>query len=111
MNVQMRMDPDAVAATGSTLAGIAQRMASDVAELDATVAGAANPWGEDESGSAFALAYQAILGHALGALGSYVQQMGDAAVSLTLQARAVATADHTAASELSSPGSTPRGLP
>ncbi|BAL93018.1 hypothetical protein AMIS_77980 [Actinoplanes missouriensis 431] len=106
MNVQMRMDPDAVAATGSTLAGIAQRMASDVAELDATVAGPANPWGEDESGSAFALAYQAILGHALGALGSYVQQMGDAAVSLTMQARAVATADLTAASEFS-----PGGLP
>ena len=101
MNVQMRLDPDAVAATGSTLAGIAQRMASDVSELEGTVTGAASPWGEDESGSAFAVAYQAILGHALGALGSYVQQMGDAALSLTLQARAVAAADASAASALS----------
>ncbi|BBH65122.1 hypothetical protein ACTI_18070 [Actinoplanes sp. OR16] len=98
MNVRLHLDPDAVAATGSTLAGIAQRMASDVSLLEGTVAGAGNPWGADESGSAFALAYQAVLGHALGALGSYVSQMGDAAVALTMQARAVVTADSDSAS-------------
>ncbi|MEU4691748.1 hypothetical protein [Actinoplanes sp. NPDC023714] len=97
MNVRMHLDPDAVAATGSTLAGIAQRMAEDVAVLDATVAGPGNPWGADESGSAFAVAYQAILGHALGALGSYVSQMGDAALGLTMQARSIAAADSSSA--------------
>jgi hypothetical protein len=103
MNVPPRLalDLDLVAATGGILAGIAQRMADDVALLDATVTGSGNPWGGDESGGAFAPAYQAILGHAMGALGSYVQQMGDAALSLTLQARSLAEADALAASSLS----------
>lgn len=101
VSVRLHLDPQSVAATGRTLAGVAQRMAADVAELEATVAGPASPWGEDETGSAFAAAYQAVLGHALGALGSYVQQMGDAALALTLQARAVTAADQAAASEIS----------
>ncbi|WP_433827591.1 hypothetical protein ACQP2E_37025 [Actinoplanes sp. CA-015351] len=94
-------DTDVVVSAGSALAGVAQRMADDVAVLENTVAGSGNPWGDDESGSTFAIAYQAVLGHALGALGSYVQQMGDAALSLTLQAHAVASADQASAFEIS----------
>ncbi|WP_229067764.1 hypothetical protein [Actinoplanes sp. DH11] len=109
MSVRLHLDPAAIAAAGSTLAGVAQRMAADVAELESTVAGPGNPWGDDESGSAFAVAYQAVLGHALGALGSYVQQMGDAALSLTLQARAVESADAEAAASLRSAPALPFG--
>jgi hypothetical protein len=100
MNVQLKLDPDNVAAAGSTLAGVAQRMADDVAVLEATVTGAGNPWGDDDSGSVFALAYRAVLGHALQALGSHVQQMGEAALDLHLQARAIASADLEAATDL-----------
>jgi hypothetical protein len=102
MNVPLKLDLDLLAETGGALAGIAQRMADDMAVLDATVAGPAGPWGDDEGGGAFALAYQAILGHAIGALGSYVQQMGDAALSLTLQARSMAEVDSSSATSLSS---------
>ncbi|WP_433792497.1 hypothetical protein [Actinoplanes sp. CA-252034] len=96
----MQVDPQTVAAAGSALAGIAQRMADDIAALENTVAGPAAPWGDDESGGVFALAYQSVLGHALQALGSHVQQIGDAAVGLHHQARAIAAADAEAGAEL-----------
>jgi hypothetical protein len=100
MNARLNLDPVNVAAAGSALAGVAQRMADDVAVLETTVTGAGNPWGDDDSGSVFALAYQAVLGHALQALGSYVQQMGEAAVDLHRHARAIASADLAGAADL-----------
>lgn len=103
MNVQLKLDPDTVAESGRTLAGIARRMADDVAVLEATVHGPGNPWGEDESSGLFAIAYQQVLGHALQALGSYVQEMGEAAVALTETARAVAATDDAAASAIGGP--------
>jgi hypothetical protein len=96
-SVRLRLAPESVAAAGGTLAGIAQRMADDVAVLENTVHGAAHPWGDDESGSTFAVAYSSILGHALAALGSYVQQVGDAALTLAVQARSMAGTDADAA--------------
>jgi nicotinamide mononucleotide (NMN) deamidase PncC len=104
MNVRVKADPQALAAAGSALAGIAQRMADDVAALETTVAGPAGPWGDDENGSVFALAYQAVLGHALQALGSHVQQIGEAAIALHTQARAIAAVDDEAAAGLHAAG-------
>ncbi|MDI6105000.1 hypothetical protein QLQ12_41090 [Actinoplanes sp. NEAU-A12] len=100
MNVRLKLDPDVVAAAGSALAGVAQRMADDVAVLEGTVAGPGSPWGEDESGGVFALAYQAVLGHALQALGSHVQQIGEAALGLHAQASAIASTDASSAADL-----------
>ncbi|KHD72413.1 hypothetical protein MB27_38755 [Actinoplanes utahensis] len=85
---------------------MAQQMADDVTALESTVAGPDNPWGGDESGSVFALAYQGVLGHALQALGSYVQEMGEAALTLTAQARAIAATDTFSAASLASPALT-----
>jgi hypothetical protein len=110
MGVRLQLDPDSIAAAGGVLAGIAQRMADDVAVLESTVHGPGAPWGDDESGSAFAVAYQSVLGHALGALGSYVQQMGDAALNLAVQARALADTDAESASALSAAGLSASGL-
>ncbi len=101
VSMRVRVDPDAMASVGSTLAGVAQRMADDVAALEITVTGPGNPWGEDESGTAFAVLYQAVLGQALGALGSYVEQVGEAAVTLTTQAREMAAIDADAAAGIS----------
>lgn len=98
VSVGLRMDPESVAAAGSTLASVAQRMADDVAALETTVLG--HPWGGDETETAFAVAYQAVLGHALTALGSHVQQVGEAALTLAEQARAVAAVDSEAAAAL-----------
>ena len=97
VSVRVHLDPDAMASVGSTLAGVAQRMADDVAALETTVTGPGNPWGDDESGTTFAVLYQAVLGQALGALGSYVQQVGEAALTLTGQAREMAAIDASAA--------------
>lgn len=109
MSVRLKLDPEIVAAAGSALAGVAQRMADDVAVLEGTVAGPGSPWGEDESGSVFALAYQAVLGHALQALGSHVQQIGEAAVGLHAQASAIASTDAAAAADLSTIPAAPSG--
>ena len=101
--VRLKLDPESVAASGRALAGIAQRMADDVTALESTVAGPDNPWGGDESGSVFALAYQGVLGHALQALGTYVREMGEAALTLTAQARAIAATDAFSAASLAAP--------
>ncbi|MEU4420036.1 hypothetical protein AB0F81_05385 [Actinoplanes sp. NPDC024001] len=100
VSVRLHLDAQTVAAAGGALAGIAQRMADDVALLENTVHGPGNPWGDDESGTAFAVAYQAVLGHALTALGSYVQQVGDAALTLAVQARALTGTDAESAAAL-----------
>ncbi|MEV6306283.1 hypothetical protein AB0M02_43215 [Actinoplanes sp. NPDC051861] len=103
VSVGLRVDPDALTAVSSELAGIAKRMADDVAALEATVAAPGAPWGADEGGSAFGVAYQGVLGHALTALGSYVQQVGQAAVGLAVQARSVAMTDASSAASLGDP--------
>ena len=108
-SVRVRIDPDAIAAAGSTLAAVAQRMADNVAVLEATVAGPGNPWGDDESGTVFAVAYQAVLGHALGALGAGVEQVGSAALALTVQARAIAAVDAEAGAALAAPAASLAG--
>lgn len=100
MSVRVKLDPQAVAAAGSALAGITRQMAEDLTVLANTVTGPGNPWGADQNGSAFALAYQAVLGHALQSLGSHVQQLGEAALDLHLQARTVAAVDDEAAAGL-----------
>lgn len=93
MSVRLSIDPESLAGSGRALASVAQRMADDLAVLETTVHGTGNPWGTDENGSVFAVAYQAVLGHALQALGTYVQEMGEAAVTLTATAHAVAAND------------------
>ena len=69
------------------------------AALENTVHGAGVAWGD----STFAPLYQAVLGHALGALGSYVQQVGDAALNLAVLAGSVTAADAVSAASLAHP--------
>ncbi|GAA4600861.1 hypothetical protein BJY16_003685 [Actinoplanes octamycinicus] len=105
---QLRLDPESVAAAGRELAGVAQRMADDVTRLEREVGGPAGPWGGDEAGGVFAIAYRAVVVTALDALGSYTEQVGFAAATLVMEARAVAAED--AADALSLYGAAP-GLP
>ncbi|WIM98507.1 hypothetical protein ACTOB_002108 [Actinoplanes oblitus] len=101
MTERLRLDPESVAAAGRDLAGVAQRMADDVARLEREVGGSSNPWGGDEAGGVFAVAYRAVVATALDALGSYTEQVGFAATSLVMEARAVAAEDAAAALSLS----------
>jgi hypothetical protein len=89
---QLRVDPETVAAAGRDLAGVAQRMADDVASLESVVGGS-SPWGGDETGGVFAIAYRAVVDTALDALGSYTEQVGFAAATLVMQARSITAAD------------------
>lgn len=97
---QLRVDPDNIAAAGRDLAAIAQRMADDVASLETAVGASSDPWGADETGSMFALAYRAVRDIAIDAMGSYTEQVGFAAATLVMQARSVEAADAEGASSL-----------
>jgi hypothetical protein len=106
---QLRIDPESVAAAGRELAGVAQRMADDVARLESTVGGSSNPWGGDEAGGVFAVAYRAVVVTAMDAFGSYTEQVGFAAANLVMEARAVSAADADSAAALAA-GAAP-GVP
>ncbi|WP_157411452.1 MULTISPECIES: PE domain-containing protein [Actinoplanes] len=107
MSARLHLDPEIVAACGRELAGVAQRLAEENAALQATITGSAGPWGADESASVFAVAYQAVLGQAMVALGSYTEQLGFAAATLVFEARAVVEADEAAAADLYAAGGLP----
>lgn len=97
---QLRADPESMASAARDLAGVARRMADDVASLETAVGAASDPWGTDETGSVFALAYRAVRDIALDSMASYTEQVGYAAATLVLHARSVATEDASAASSL-----------
>ncbi|GAA2674511.1 MULTISPECIES: hypothetical protein [Actinoplanes] len=96
---QLRLDPDSVAAAGRDLAAVAQRMADDLAQLESAVGGS-DPFGGDETSGVIAVAYRAVAGVALDAIGSYAEQVGFAAATLVMEARAVAAEDAEAAASL-----------
>ncbi|MFC3990914.1 hypothetical protein [Actinoplanes siamensis] len=105
MSGRLRIDPDSVAAAGRDLAGVARRMADDLGTLETAVGASSSPWGADEAGSVFGLAYRAAADLALEAIGSYTEQVGFAAATLIVQARSVVAEDAAAASDLYAAGS------
>jgi uncharacterized protein YukE len=102
---QIDIRPESLSAAGSSLAQTGAQMADAVTGLQAAVTGSGNPWGGDEAGTMFSAVYAVVLGNALDALGSYVEQVGYAAVALSRQAREVAAADENAAGQITSAGS------
>jgi hypothetical protein len=78
---------------GSQLGQLAEQMASELGQLQATVTGSGNPWGGDEQGTVFAQVYGLVLGKALQALGSYVDQVGYAGYGLMREAQAYGQTD------------------
>jgi hypothetical protein len=83
---QLHVDPETIRQDGTQLTRLAGEMASELRQLQATVTGSGNPWGADQQGDMFAQLYGAVLGKALEALGSYVEQVGHAGAGLTRQA-------------------------
>jgi hypothetical protein len=78
-------------------------MADDVTSLEGVVGGS-SPWGADEAGGVFAIAYRAVVDTALDAMNSYTEQVGFAAATLVMQARSVAAADAEGADSLYAAG-------
>ncbi|BCY07061.1 hypothetical protein [Actinoplanes sp. L3-i22] len=112
VNERLRLDPEHVAAAGRNLAGIAQRMADDLTTLEAAVGAGSDPWGTDETGSVFALAYRAVRDVALDAMGSYTEQVGFAATTLVMLAGSVVDSDEAGAADIyGAGGSVPSPTP
>jgi hypothetical protein len=82
----MTVTPETMAQDGQTLIGVADDMASGLSGLQGTVQGDGNPWGSDEQGSLFGVAYQLVLGKAFEAITSHVEQVGYAGQALVAQA-------------------------
>ena len=102
---QIDIRPESLAASGSRLAQVAEQMADAVTQLEAAVTGSGNPWGGDETGTLFAGIYNAVLGQALDALGSYVEQVGYAGAALVAEAREMVQSDTAAATRVADAGS------
>jgi uncharacterized protein YukE len=102
---QIDIRPESLSAAGSSLARTAGHMADAVNGLQVAVTGSGNPWGGDEAGTMFSAVYTVVLGNALDALSSYVEQVGYAAVALSRQAGEVAASDEAAAGRVTGAGS------
>ena len=101
---QIDIQPESLQAAGQTLAQLADQMADDVTQLQTAVT-SDNPWGGDETGTLFSGIYNAVLGHTLEALGSYVEQTGYAAAALVQQAQEAVETDASAADRVTGAGS------
>jgi hypothetical protein len=98
------IQPESLATAGSSLAQTAEQMADTFTGLQDAVTGSGNPWGGDETGTLFSGVYTAVLGHALDALGSYVEQVGYAGIALSRQAAELAETDSAAANRVAGAG-------
>jgi hypothetical protein len=101
---QIDIRPESLQAAGRVLAQLAEQMADDVTQLQTAVT-SGNPWGGDQTGTLFSGVYNAVLGHTLDALGSYVEQTGYAAAALVQQAREAVDTDASAAGRVAGAGS------
>jgi hypothetical protein len=75
------VDTDSLVASANGLGKCADTMVANLKTLQATVT-TENPWGKDEPGSLFGMAYVDVLGHALQVFASHVQQIVTAAEGL-----------------------------
>jgi hypothetical protein len=75
------VDPAQLAKSARALSVSADDMAAQLADLKATVT-AGNPWGQDEQGSLFGLAYGEVLQQAIEVYDSHVDQLMYAAENL-----------------------------
>ena len=101
---EIDIDPESLQSAAHSLAQTAEQMGDDVTHLQAAVT-SNNPWGGDETGTLFSGVYNLVLGHALDALISYVEQTGYAAAGLAQQASDAVETDAAAAGRVSDAGS------
>lgn len=95
-----RIDPQALAGAGGSVASCAQELGQALQGLQASIT-SGNPWGADEPGSLFGAAYAEVLGHALEVYASHVQQLADAAEGLATWAGTVAETDQALSARIS----------
>jgi hypothetical protein len=97
----MQIDPNQVGSAANDIAASAQDLGTALTQLQTTVT-TKNPWGSDEPGSLFGMAYVEVLGHALQVLGSHADLMMGAATGLADMANSVAQTDQAGAAHMNS---------
>jgi hypothetical protein len=88
----MRVDPADLESVGRAIGRCADDLMTGLQQLERTVT-SNSPWGADEPGSLFGMAYTEVLGHAMDVYGSHVQQLADAAQRLSAWATTTAQVD------------------
>lgn len=88
----IRIDPADLDSVSRSINGCAEQLMTGLQQLETTVT-SRNPWGSDEPGTVFGMAYTALLGHALETLASHVQQLADAAQGLATWSSTTQRAD------------------
>ncbi len=96
---EIRVDPEKLAGTARAIGQCAEDLDTSLQSLQATIT-TDNPWGHDEQGSLFGLAYLEVLSHALDVLGSHAGQLGYAAEGLYDWALGAARNDQLAGDQL-----------
>lgn len=102
---EMKIDPDQLASSATSIAHSSESFADGLDGLEATVS-TGNPWGGDEAGSLFGLAYVEVLNHAMDVLGSHLGLLVEAAEGLGTMAQQTwqAEQDNTARIDQSAAG-------
>jgi hypothetical protein len=85
---QMRVDPQQLADSATSIGHQVEEFGTGLDELEATLT-TDNPWGGDEAGTLFGAAYVEVLGHAMDAFGSHLGQLMEAAEGLVSWAQQV----------------------
>lgn len=68
------VEPESLTTSAQNLQTVAESLNSAVTDVSTTL-GANSPWGGDDAGTLFGMAYVALLGHALEAMQSHVEKV------------------------------------
>jgi hypothetical protein len=86
------VDPDQLTGTGSAVDSCAQQLSTALQGLQTTIT-SQNPWGADDPGTVFGMAYTMVLKTAMDVYASHVEQLGGAAQRLAQWAQSVQSVD------------------
>ena len=88
MTGAIEVDVTALRSAAQTIGATGERLDGQVQQLQGTVTGSASPWGADEPGSVFGMAYAEVVQHALDVYASMADQLLDVADKLATGADA-----------------------
>lgn len=82
MSGGLEVNLTALRAASQEIRGTGERLSQEVRSLEGSVTGSGSPWGGDEAGTVFGMAYTEVLGHALDVYASMAEQLADVAERL-----------------------------
>lgn len=87
------INPDTLAQAAQGVGAATQDVGTQLTALQATLT-SHSPWGADEQGTIFGSVYCAVLGHALEAMGSHYEKLGEGANGLAAWGQQMAVTEH-----------------